>query len=642
MAKITKKLKRLALILATVLLIPSTFGVSGGVYAAAETEGAGSAIMHELGGLTVGGEKFNVEDYPADEEGTPQLLYLNELGYGYTAAKQVTYGLALYIYNPAQLDIVQDVRNMVQMKIGNAERYTKYSLSVIEGSADKLFYKLGVSFTAEEKSTALAALDKDVRRYEVSSVEFYLEGFNATSFDISPTRVYTYTGYAAGLGAGKESTLTNTLSYTEAGGTETIPLEVKHTSWRPEGTNGNSAWTQDTIHSVYFAVAKELDEQYDYLKSVQAHWIEALTAPILVTKSKNMYESLVKSYIKNLQATDLGRDSKYLNNRDGLEYAFHTYPIGTVSDYRNEYFYGSDAALFDIDDKALNKNPFNKRNCTILKQLPLIMYDEYGNGVITSTQLTEMIQERNYDVSEDILPYKVADKYQERFFSSYDTDVTTKIIKIGKASDEEKENETIITADKLNLYSEEVRRSWWQSVFGGASVSNQQNYKPIDAIQVITDKDGVETKTPKELSDSLYISERDAEDFRTFYNNNKADSTVYLMRFAISEYWEQSTYDYKYDYTVGTRKCFTEVSHENSYIAKEKVYLNFDLIDFEYVKKGKSYVIPVSMSPIDIFPELTPPPIFKYDDFWKYAAVIAAALTVFYIVYKIVGKAIRR
>ena len=78
MAKIIEKLKRFALILAAVLLIPSNFGVSGGVYAAAETEGSDSTIMRELGGLTVGGENFNVEDYPADKEGTPNLLYLYE------------------------------------------------------------------------------------------------------------------------------------------------------------------------------------------------------------------------------------------------------------------------------------------------------------------------------------------------------------------------------------------------------------------------------------------------------------------------------------------------------------------------------------------------------------------------------------
>ena len=262
MAKIIEKLKRFALILAAVLLISSNFGVSGGVYAAAETKESDSAIMRELGGLTVDGEKFNVEDYPADEEGTPQLLYLSEYGYGYTAAKQVAYGLVVYIYNPAQLDIVQDQRNTVQMKIGNVERYSKYALNVIESSADKLFYKLRVDFTDEEKSAALAALDKDSRRYEVSSVEFFIEGFNATDYPIA--RTFRYSGYAAGLSENGENTLSNTLSYTEAGGTETVPLEVNHTSWRPKGTNGNSEYTHDTIHSVYFAIPNEMEAQYEY------------------------------------------------------------------------------------------------------------------------------------------------------------------------------------------------------------------------------------------------------------------------------------------------------------------------------------------------------------------------------------------
>ena len=83
-----------------------------------------------------------------------------------------------------------------------------------------------------------------------------------------------------------------------------------------------------------------------------------------------------------------------------------------------------------------------------------------------------------------------------------------------------------------------------------------------------------------------------------------------------------------------------EQKSTDGYIAQSEAFLDFDVIDFEYVKEGKSYVLPVSMSPIDIFTELTPPP--QYYDFWKYALVIMAALIGFYIVYKIVGTAIRR
>ncbi len=633
MAKITEKLKRFALIVgAVLLLILSIFGVSGGVYAAAETEGTDSAIMRELGGLTIGGAKFNAEDYPADEEGTPQLLYLSEYGYGYTADKQVAFGLVLYIYNPAQLNIVQDQRNTVQIKIGNAERYSKYALSVIEGSADKLFYKLGVSFSEEEKSAALAALDKDSRRYEVSSVEFYVEGFNATDYPIS--RTFTYTGYAAGLGENGESTLTNTLSYTEAGGTETIPLEVKHTSWRPEGTNGNSEYTQDSIHSVYFAVPKELDKKYDYLNSVQARWLEARLVPIYVSGNKTILNSL-RSVIASNAVPSISTDDGSLTtgpdqgkltapnkfNFDKFDYCLE------ARDYTSALSISCEAIL--CNDWWYSKEASGS-GISVKKRLNSIYLTVYTNDksaseyVVTSSELTKMIQEEavnGYFKNDKI----VAGKYPSYLFENYDEDFTCVTI----VKDEFDKN--------LNLHSERVEKSFWQYIFGGHTATNQQDFKSIKAIQPIEDSE-VGSKTTQELSDCLYISERDAEDFRSFYNRNKNNSTVYLLRFALSEYWSATIE------TVGKKGTTLQPGlvgtiDRNAYFAQETCYLDFDLIDFEYVKEDKSYVIPVSMSPIDIFPELTPPP--QYYDFWKYALVIGAALIVFYTVYKIVGKAIR-
>lgn len=616
-----------------ILLIFSLFRGGVGQAYAAEAEGGG--LMQEIATLTVNGKKFSAADYPVNPEGIPQLLNLCELGYGSTAAARTAYGLVLYIYNPAQLELKEDVRNTVQMKIGSSERYSKYAISLVSWTADMLFYKFKVDFTDGEKSAALAALNADGRVYDVSSIELYTQGFNATDYPAS--RAFTYTGYAAGEG---DDALKNTVTYVEYDGVETIPLEVNHTSWRPEGTNGNSAWTQDTIHSVYFAVPKAYSEQYDYLLSVQARWKEATTAPILVTKNKNMYEALETFNLQNIEKANEQADSSCLNSRAGLNYAFHTWPIGTVTNYYNEYFYGSDDALFDINDKVVNNYPFEKRGCKILKQIPLVMNANYDNGVVTSTELTERIQLCNSQVDESVLPYKVAGKYQERFFSAYDTEFTTKTIKVGKASDEDKENEAIITTDNLVLYSEEVRTTWWQKVFGGASVSNQQNFKEIEAIQKLSDKD-VENKTTEKLSADLYISPRDVPVFKYFYEHNSEESDVYLMRFAISEYWAQPTYDYKYAYTVGTRETFTQISQNDSYLVKEKVYLDFDIIDFEYAKGAETVIIPVSMSPVDIFSELTPPPVFKNHSFKWYAIGTIAGLAVFYVVYKFARKAVR-
>lgn len=630
MAKVTAKFKKFILwTMLGILLVFSLFrGGVGQVYAVGAE---GSELMQELETLTVNGKKFSAADYPVNAEGMPQLLNLCELGYGSTTAARTAYGLVLYVYNPAQLELKEDERNTVQMKIGSSERYSKYGVSLVSWTADMLFYKFKVDFTDEERSAALAALNADERTYDVSSIELYKQGFNSTDYPVS--RAFTYTGYY-----GDE--LGQTVSYIEYDGVETIPIEVNHTSWRPEGTNGNSSWTQDTIHSVYFAVKKEYGEQFDYLLSVQARWKEATTAPILVTKDKDMYDAIEAHNLQNIEKANVQSDSSCLDNRTGLNYAFHTYPIGTLSDYCNEYFYGSDAAFYSLGNSYDPNIYFNKNGCKVLNQIPLVMSANYDNGVVTSTELTERIQLCNSLVDESVLPNKVAGKYQERFFSDYDEEFTTKTIKVGKVSDEDNLNEAVITSDKLVLYSEEVSQAWWQKVFGGASVSNQQNFKNIDAIKKLSDSD-VKNKTTESLSADLYISSRDVPVFKYFYEHKSDDCDIYLMRFAVSEYWAQPTYDYKYSFTTGTNEVYEKISQSNSYLVKEKTYLDFDIIDFEYAKGAETVIIPVSMSPVDIFSELTPPPVFQYHDFKWYAIGTIAGLTVFYVVYRLVRKAVK-
>lgn len=629
----------MALIIIGLFIFPSMFGVGGSVKASAETNAQESGVVKELGGLTINGNKFNVEDYPANAEGVPQVLYLNEIGYSYYANKQEAYGLTIYLYNPGQIQVVNDARNQVQMLTGGAERYKKYGLKLVDASADRLFYKFAVKFTADEKGAMLSALDKESRTYEVSGIELYSKGYNAEEYAIA--RIYTYTGYGAGLGEaiGSESTLQSTLNYTIAGGTKTIPLKIEHTSWRPVGTNGRSLWTQDTIHSVYFAVPNKYSEEYDYLKSVQATWLEANLAPTFVTTDKTLADELEQLYRHNL--------NKAANDTEGLsaeELAHTTY--GGLSEYMldEETKFQKDIMTLPTDADGnivtgvnsgglifCNDGSYEYHSHTdIFKRtrvndLTLFAYTGNPEGYVTSSAVTELIQRRQNEINEAFPQNKdfpVADKYSAVLFDSWDIEKKTKIIKIGEAEGEEKEDETIITSDKLNLHSEQVSLSFWQNIFGGMTTTNKEDFKKVEAIQPIEPKDDVEKKTAKQLSDSLYISERDAEAFKTFYKDNKDNATVYLMRFAISEYWAQYVIKYA------------------GYFALETAYLDFDILDFEYVKNDESVIVPVKMSPIDIFSEFTPPP--RQYDFTPYAFALLGGGTATYIVYCVMTTSIRK
>lgn len=641
MAKITEKFKELILwVVLALYIFPSIFGVGGvGQVYAAETEGGG--LMQELETLTVDGKKFNAADYPVNAEGAPQLLNLCEFGYGSTAATRTTYGLALYIYNPAQLELKEDVLNTVQIKIGSSERYSKYAISLVSWTADMLFYKFKVDFTDSEKSAVLAALDGSARTYEVSSIELYIKGYNATDYPVS--RAFTYTGFGDELG--------QTVKYVEYDGVATIPLDVHHTSWHPEGTNGNR-YMHDTVHSVYFAVSKELNEQYDYLKSITAEWFRARTNTTFNTSYEAAYNALKRLQTTNASHLSSYDDGEIITGADGdmrpqapnsfglsfsnpsyyyawgfvtgLKKFFNAVPVGGT----NWHYYFD--TQFGFGDRAFGNGDIKQEDgISVTEHLG----DQIGaiyltalsgdDGVVTSSEVEQMIK----DTTENGAFYndkKVAGKYPSHLFSSYDEGKTTK---------------TLSTMDeKLELTGGRYNQTFWESLFGlDGSEFVQQLSEKIDVIQEVTDADISTTKG--ETSKRLYISERDEEEFKSFYKDNKADNTVYILRFATSEtYSEPVTIFEKEKNGLGVW-CYYEKPDRYGYFAQTEAFLDFDIIYFEYAKGAETFVLPVSMSPIDIFTEMTPPP--KYYDFKWYAIGTIAGLTVFYVVYKIVRKAVK-
>lgn len=599
-----------------ILFLPIIVGASGGVYAAAEADDQeSSGIMRELSGLTINGKKFNAANYPALGFGNVNVLFMNEVGYNYYANKQDNYQLTLYVYNPAQYSISDDARNTVQMRMGGTGRYNKYDIKLLDASSDKLFYKFSVDFKADEKSAALSKLDKEKRIYTISSIEIFISGYNAKDFSVA--RTYTYTGYGAGMdGDGSsEVTLASTLSYTVAGGTTVVPIDVHHTSWRPEGTNGSGDNVQDTIHSVYFAVPKELDEQYDYLKSIKAQWIEATTKEIFVTENEDLWKAMYELIKDNVLSAEQIAPEKF--DFTNFEWALGCYNWD-VSYFQIGYNMNGNRIVNNI---APNKAIVNK-------EIEAIFMSYYTGGVaaedfvVTSSEVAELIRSNDFFYNDK----KVAGKYPSYLFRQWDDEFHTEVITRG-----EKDKE-------LNLHSEEVKRNWWQKIFGGSTVENVKDYENIEAIQEVTDSLAL-NGGKKTVCEKLYISERDYDDFIKFYNSQKATSTVYLLRFATSKYISDKTLIYKQN----NAGYYIKQKDETGYLASATCYLDFDIIDFEYVKDDVSHVIPVSMSPIDIFSELTPPVDVKTNSsFWIYGLAIIAGLIVVLIIWKEIKKLIER
>ena len=67
---------------------------------AISAESAGSGILGELAGATVGGEAFDIEDYPKKNGASAELLAFMECGYAYNG-DQSNYAMIVYVYNPS-------------------------------------------------------------------------------------------------------------------------------------------------------------------------------------------------------------------------------------------------------------------------------------------------------------------------------------------------------------------------------------------------------------------------------------------------------------------------------------------------------------------------------------------------------------
>lgn len=585
----------LPFLMAVLIIISSMFfGVSGGIYAAAaETE----SLMDELSRITIDGKAFNEADFPAVADGQAEVLYFHEGGYSYYGNAQSDYELIVYIYNPNQSSVIADIRNTIQMKMGSAARYEKYTLSLERSTSDNRFFKFSVKLSEAEKTEVLSSLDSSARRYEISSIELMYSGFNAT--DIAIEQTYIFSGYEEGLGQiGDDTELSATLNYTIEGGAETVPLEVRHTTWRPEGTNGNSNYTQDSLHSVYFAVPNEIDSRYDYLNSVHCRWLEAYLAPMIATDSIELVEAMRNLLIYNTGALSgeiIGGGKPTAPTEfdfSEFKYALHSIEMGLVA---SAYSFGKNAEYLGEE---------------VIDTIFLTLQTD-DNGIVTSDELLSAIQnEANYGYFSN--NKAVAAKYPSYLFESYDTQFTDTVIEVGKG---------------YTLNSEEIKANWWERFWGINHVENKQTFEDIQAIQE------VEALTGNKAVDcaNYYISENDYAEFYEFYQQNKNTATIYLLRFATSEYKSMQFEVEEHISGILFKKVET-----NTYIAQESVYLDFDIIDLEYIKEDVSYVLPVSMSPIDITPGLTPPPDMDDESFLWYGVGIIAGLIAFYVVYRFV------
>ena len=567
----------LALWVAIAGILPAVLPVS--VKADAPVKYEQINVMNDLRQSTIGGKPFTVTDYSFDAFKETAILSFVEYCYSFYKDKQNSYGLYIYVYNPQGLEFdINSSLNCIQFAYGlsASTNYMKYPLQFLnystEANYERLFYKFKVVLSPEQKERILSSLNSSERSYRVSGVELLENGkTNATDFSVETT--YRYSGYAAGYGSNPNAENTLICKSEE---TEVLTLNVHSTTYRPDGTNGKNDYTQDSLHSVYFAVPNEVAKRYGAMSAVHATWLDAVLKPALVTGNQTAYEA-----IKPL----LGKNIKELST-------FNYMYLGAYSYQKNGEagsLYLSGYSYYNPEPLMSNDEVLNHYFGTDIETLYSMYYA--GSGTDSADNYTLSSEEILADLKASASKYGgilVNGKYSKYIFENVAEEWT----------------DVNIQADEtFSLTNEIIDKSWWDKFWGLQGDVTTNTFDGISAIYAVQDSDML--GSVEEVSNRLFISEADYAEFSNFYNANKGKNTVYLFRYQVSDYIAQEATLMKENTSI-FGNSFKSVD-TNAYFFQETVNLDFDIIDITFSNGEKDTVIPVVLNPIDIVPDATPP-----------------------------------
>lgn len=551
-------------------------------------------VLNNLKGAMIGGKEFDLADYPHNSNGKPQIISFVEFCYSYYADKQADYGLYVYVYNPQDVafDMSTD-RNKIQLTYGSKQSYSKYVLEFInystEAGYEGRFWKFKVRLTEGQRAVILNEMDEANRVYKISGIELSYKNI-VTEHPCG--QIYTYKGYA--LGYGSELAQSDTLSCKVDGFEKQLSLDVRSTYYRPKGTY-DDGYTRDTLHSVYFSVPNEIIKEYGEMTAVHATWLNAYTAPILVTGNKDIFNALSDQINKQISGGSKETPSSNLNYALVATKAVEDLRDTVDAAMAGYYAYNAYTSCYDGD------NMYAKNYDNVINYLRYIFYADGGNADDYTLPAAKLIGNKAEGIKGWFETYTekyggrlVNDKYSKDLFAKVDTKFT---------------DATICSDDEYTLTDNTVSDTIWKRLFGG-TVTNKNSYR-MSAIQKVT-QDDINAYSDKALfCDKYYIAESDYTDFTAYVKvAAKKNETVYLFRYYQSQYVSNEVTEYKRKtewYLIGGHFGTYEVIDTNAYFAQTWVQLDFDIIDLTFTKDNVETVIPVIMSPIDIVPDLNPP-----------------------------------
>lgn len=121
-------------------------------------------VLDDLRSSSVGGEPFDLNDYPFDESKDIQVINFVEYCYSYKANMRGNYGLYVYVYNPKGLNLSTNSKsNKIQMAVsydadGNPNDYAKFDLQFLSKSEESNYNHLQKALSVPQRFNMVALM----------------------------------------------------------------------------------------------------------------------------------------------------------------------------------------------------------------------------------------------------------------------------------------------------------------------------------------------------------------------------------------------------------------------------------------------------------------------------------------------------
>lgn len=565
-----------------------------------------------------GSEGFDFSQYPADASKEAQIYTFLE--YGYDGADNSKFGLYLYIYNPKQKNFSRSsASNKANVAMafdskGNATSYQRVGLIFCSATSDKLFYKFRIDDSDGkllELAEKYAITHGGARRYDVATVELFAYG-DKTATTSTIGKSYECAGYMKDFGADKDSNTHSVKAYS----LDVLDIELNHTFFRPEGnSSAQSNYTvKDQLDSVYFSFPNELIEQYGGIWKIEASYYSAMTSPILVTSTKEVYDTVLKYVGKELTSNPekyqgkvdckLNKDIAYslydpsysdtfldkIILRKEPTLTWNLYAAGRVPTEQQIVYYLFYTGYETPDGSVPYAKDFTLSGERLLEYI-------YNYNKSYRFGKSELVNDKGEQLSMDMFQgFMPTGEESEIFGKSY------KVYENGKVH----YVPITMTAEDgytLESYKRTPTAFDWFTLYKGKY--NYEKFSDIQAIVPIDTKDCSLSKS--DFCKKYYVSENDYEKIIGKVKAGEGKETVYLFRFAQSEYKARGVI------TRGDLK----LGQEYAYIAEENVYLNMNVASITCRKNDVYHTFAVASNPINAVADIEPNKPYDNSQFYK-------------------------